>query len=67
MQKRLERILATIVDGIDGGLFPAIPEDQTCRFCDFDLVCGSWKDALFERKRSDPGVSQVLSMRLEED
>lgn len=66
-EAELGQILRTIASGIDSGFFPACPTDDICKYCDFSLICGSWKTALFERKRSDARASQFLKMRLGEE
>ena len=60
-------VLTTIVDGVEGGVFPAYPGDVTgdrtgretwdnCRYCAFDRLCPTARDDLWERKRDDPVV-----------
>lgn len=46
-RERFGEVLAAIVDGIDGGVFPAVPGDwdtyrnthANCSYCEFDRVC----------------------------
>ena len=48
-----------IVRGIGEGAFPANPGEfrngnyENCRFCDFDGLCPSRRDDLWERKKAD--------------
>ncbi|HEX6312390.1 MAG TPA: PD-(D/E)XK nuclease family protein [Acidimicrobiia bacterium] len=60
-------VLATILDGVEGGVFPAYPGDprgdgrgretfDNCCYCPFDRVCPPGRDDLWARKRDDPVV-----------
>ncbi|MGQ0803033.1 MAG: PD-(D/E)XK nuclease family protein [Actinomycetota bacterium] len=58
-------VLATILDGVEGGVFPAYPglprgdgrgRDtwDNCCYCPYDRVCPPGRDDIWERKRDDP-------------
>jgi ATP-dependent helicase/nuclease subunit B len=58
-------VLATILDGVEDGVFPAYPGAprgdrrgretfDNCAYCPFDRVCPPGRDDLWERKRDDP-------------
>jgi hypothetical protein len=36
----LAKVVLTLLNGIRSGFFPARPEDDQCRICDFRLACG---------------------------
>jgi hypothetical protein len=54
------KAVATITSGIGAGLFPANPGAanqggfQNCTYCDFDKLCPSRREVLWERKKRDP-------------
>jgi hypothetical protein len=62
-RERMLGAVATIVAGIERGVFVARPGPRTdagyenCRFCDFDRVCPTARDRVWERKRTDPGLA----------
>ncbi len=58
----LTQIITTLEEGIEGGLFFAIPSDKHCRNCDFRDACGANIDILFERKQGDPAVADLLRL-----
>ena len=68
---RFREGVASIVSGINTGLFPANPgpPDQggpaNCRFCDFDAVCPSRREELWNRKKSVPALSAYLDLTAE--
>ena len=58
-------VLTTILDGVEGGVFPAYPGDprgdrtgretwENCAYCAYDRVCPSAREDNWERKRNDP-------------
>ncbi|MGH9048540.1 MAG: PD-(D/E)XK nuclease family protein, partial [Acidimicrobiia bacterium] len=58
-------VLATILDGVEGGVFPAYPGEprgdrtgretwENCCYCPYDRLCPTARDDLWERKRDDP-------------
>jgi len=64
------RVLATILDGVGAGVFPAYPGDsvsygrgretwENCRFCAYDRVCPPARDRVWERKGAD-GAAAVF-------
>ncbi len=61
-------VVRTIVSGIGDGVFPANPGKpamggfENCRYCDFDSLCPSRRDALWQRKRSDPTVAGYVEL-----
>jgi superfamily I DNA/RNA helicase/CRISPR/Cas system-associated exonuclease Cas4 (RecB family) len=56
-------IIETIANGIAGGLFFAYPQDDVCRYCDFDLICGNTKEQMFQRKSGDKRIAAFLKMK----
>jgi hypothetical protein len=64
-EAKLHEILNTIVASIEGGIFIAVPDGQ-CRYCDLEVICGTWTQILFERKAKDPRVKRYLEMLAEE-
>lgn len=60
-RKEIQHILKTISEGIEDGVFIAVPGDL-CRICDFKIICGTWTEILFERKTKDPRVKRFLEM-----
>ena len=58
---RLGEVVGGIVSGIRGGVFPANPGGrnarfgfENCGFCEFDSLCPSRRDRMWDRKRGDP-------------
>jgi ATP-dependent helicase/nuclease subunit B len=56
------KVLTTILDGVEGGVFPAYPGDtrgdrtgretwENCAYCPYDRLCPSAREDLWERKR----------------
>ena len=58
----LERILVTAEACIERGVFIAAPGGG-CTFCRYQDACGVNRDILFERKKADPAVADLLAMR----
>ncbi|MCC7366178.1 MAG: PD-(D/E)XK nuclease family protein [Dehalococcoidia bacterium] len=61
---RTREVLGTIVAGIAGGCFPAVPggpgwggRPDNCHFCAFDRVCSAGRVRTWERKQNDPGAT----------
>ncbi|MQF67779.1 hypothetical protein FIM07_05005 [SAR202 cluster bacterium AD-802-F09_MRT_200m] len=61
VESRLADVTKQIVSGIKSGVFPAVPgppgrfgEPRNCRYCDFDKICPSNREAMWERKQEDP-------------
>lgn len=67
--ERFDAVVGTIAQGIAAGLFPANPgpEDRgsfaNCTWCDFDTLCPSRRDVLWERKQVDPRLQAYLRMQ----
>ncbi len=61
-REELARILGTVLDGIDRGVFFARPVPETCRYCDYKLACGEGREARFERKKGDPAAGGFIAM-----
>ena len=58
---RLGEVVGGIVSGIRGGVFPANPGGrnarfgfENCGFCEFDSLCPSRRDRMWDRKRGAP-------------
>ena len=65
----LTGIIGTVASGIEQGLFPANPgapadrgRFQNCRNCDFDRICPSNRDWLWDRKRQDPDLAGYVQL-----
>ncbi len=58
----LARTITTVEEGIENGLFFAVPADKHCRYCDFRDACGANTDILFERKAGDPAAAELLRL-----
>ena len=60
VQKHFSEGVSIILDGIRGGIFPANPGPpswgsfQNCNYCDFDSLCPSERNVIWERKSADP-------------
>ncbi|MEX2430344.1 MAG: PD-(D/E)XK nuclease family protein, partial [Dehalococcoidia bacterium] len=61
---RFREVVGTIASGIAAGYFPANPGPAkgNCRFCDFDRVCPSRRDAVWERKRKDARLAGYVAL-----
>ncbi|MDD3642124.1 MAG: PD-(D/E)XK nuclease family protein [Candidatus Krumholzibacteria bacterium] len=65
---RLSRILETIVDGVSGGIFFAIPGAGRCEYCGARQACPTGCGRLFERKSGADGrAGRYLAMREADD
>ena len=68
VQERFEAVVATLVDGIEGGDFPANPGEEAfrgpthCGFCDFNRVCPSSRVDLWEGVRRDPALERYVEL-----
>jgi ATP-dependent helicase/nuclease subunit B len=58
----LKLIIATAEACIEQGVFINTPDAARCRHCDFGDVCGANSDAIFERKKDDPAVADLLAL-----
>ncbi|HLX78607.1 MAG TPA: PD-(D/E)XK nuclease family protein, partial [Acidimicrobiales bacterium] len=65
---RARQVLDVIVDGIESGRFPFNPGPRNqhmfdnCRFCDFDRLCPSDRDAFWESARTSGELSRFVSL-----
>ncbi len=66
--ERFREGVASIVDGINAGLFPANPGPpgrygpSNCQYCDFDAICPTRRADLWEHKKSDPVLAGYLQL-----
>ena len=74
VEDQLNKVTSLIVSGIKGGIFPATPgsPDQSgrprnCRYCDFDKICPSNRDVLWERKQGDPLLKAYMGLSPDQD
>ena len=60
--------MATVVDGIEGGDFPANPGEEGfygpshCGYCDFNRVCPSSRVDLWEGVRKDDALHRYVEL-----
>ena len=60
-RERFEATLTAIVDGIRGGSFPAVPNEEdewrggfeNCTYCEYDRICSRRRDIEYSAKESD--------------
>ena len=74
---RFRHGIASIVDGIGSGVFPARPGPwvghsvrpghENCRYCDFNSLCPSRRGDAWQRKKSDPSIAGYLSLSGEDE
>ncbi|HEY8060077.1 MAG TPA: PD-(D/E)XK nuclease family protein, partial [Acidimicrobiales bacterium] len=68
VQHRFEDVVATVVDGIEGGDFPANPGEDGfygpshCGYCDFNRVCPSSRVDLWEGVRKDEALARYVEL-----
>jgi hypothetical protein len=69
LQPSFETSLRTITHGIQEGVFPARPGNKrhphgfsNCGTCDFDSLCPSRRDRLWDRKKSHEGIAEYRDM-----
>ncbi len=69
VQARFVDVLRLIAGAVQAGAFPGAPTENpgdrqfdTCRVCDFDVVCPVARDRQWDRKRGSPGVAPVLAL-----
>lgn len=66
--QRFRAGVASIVTGINAGLFPANPgpldrgKPVNCRYCEFDALCPTGRSRLWARKKSDPNLAGYLEL-----
>jgi RecB family exonuclease len=61
----MDAVLTTVLDTLDGlaaaGVFP--PVADSCRFCDFETVCGPFREPRALRKSADPRLAAFKRLR----
>jgi ATP-dependent helicase/nuclease subunit B len=61
----VDRTLTTVLSTLDGlavaGVFP--PVADSCRFCDFQAVCGPFRESRAQRKSGDPRLAAFNRLR----
>ena len=68
VQEQFKNAVTTIVSGIGSGLFPANPgkEDRgsfkNCRYCEFDTLCPSRRDVMWEQKKQDSRLAEYVEL-----
>ena len=74
-RERFEQVLAEIIDGIEGGVFPAEPGQAdtffgsftNCGYCEFDSLCPSDRDVHAEAIRGAPQLVRFRELADAED
>ncbi len=76
-RERFRHGVASIIEGIGAGLFPARPGawvghpenpgHENCRYCDFNSLCPARRGDLWQRKRSDLAVAGYLTLSGEDE
>lgn len=67
-ETEFRRVLGHIADGIEGGVFPANPGDDSffgfdhCRTCAFDRVCPRDRDVQWDHKLDDPALDAYRAL-----
>ena len=74
---RFRHGVASIIEGIGSGLFPARPGPwvshperpghENCRYCDFNSLCPSRRGDLWQQKKSDPSIAGYLALSGEDE
>jgi len=63
---RCTEVVATLVDGIEGGRFPARPgpKESNCTYCAYQPLCPARDERprAWERVRDDPGLAQYVAL-----
>jgi hypothetical protein len=74
VEGRLIDVTKQITSGIKEGIFPAVPgpsgrfgEPRNCQYCDFEKICPSNREALWERKQDDPLLAVYQGLALEQE
>ncbi len=67
VDERFAAGMGIIIDGIRGGLFPANPGgidrwSSNCTYCDFNSLCPSRRQVLWERKSDDRALRDYLRL-----
>jgi hypothetical protein len=71
-RERFEETLAAIIEGIRGGSFPAVPDDEdewrggfdNCKYCEYDRICSRRRDIEYSAKESDAAAEAWRAVRL---
>jgi RecB family exonuclease len=61
VDETLTRVLSTLDELAAAGVFP--PVADTCMFCDFQAVCGPFREPRAERKAADPRLAAFKRLR----
>ena len=59
----LVRVLRTLDDTARAGVFAPTPDDESCKYCDVQAVCGSGRTERAERKKEDGRLAAFLELR----
>ncbi|MEX0666618.1 MAG: PD-(D/E)XK nuclease family protein [Acidimicrobiia bacterium] len=69
-EERVRFVLDLVAEEITEGHFPAYPGvdnymfgPDSCRYCDYDRLCPRDRVRRFERRREDPALDGILSLR----
>lgn len=71
-RERFEATFTAIVEGIRGGSFPAVPDDEdewrggfeNCKYCDYDRICSRRRDIEHSAKETDAAAQAWRAVRL---
>jgi ATP-dependent helicase/nuclease subunit B len=71
-EARFRHVIATIVDGIVGGRFPANPGDESwdrgryvhehCTWCEYDRVCPTTRGWNWQQARAEPALAAYVDL-----
>jgi len=65
LEQKFSELVATIVTGIESGLFPANPGGEgkpNCSYCDYATICPADVYLAWERKSASPKIGPYLGM-----
>jgi RecB family exonuclease len=68
VEDRFRRVIGLIADGIEAGVFPAIPGRPVdggfagCRWCDYDAICPVTRDRQWQAKRDAARLRPVVEL-----
>ena len=69
LQAHFRGLLGLMAGAVEAGVFPGAPLDRSgdrqfdsCRWCDFDVVCPVTRDRQWERKRRDPVLAPLMAL-----
>ena len=57
---RFQQVMDEIAGGVATGDFHAQPSSDSCRYCDFKLLCGTDREKVARRKDADPHVAHFM-------